>query len=155
MPPRVYNTELSPQLYSRICELRSIGWSIPRIHKQNLEIFISTIKRTLRRETSRQDNCSRPRSGAPRLLTEEQRDHLYDVAVHLNLHIKIGDLSKEVDGAVKERAIQKLMQEMVRRKWRKRQRPGLLPIQKGYNGHKHINTLLQMIDAGLNGRTSV
>ena len=101
MAARVRNTELSPQLRSRICELRSIGYSYKRIHQIHPEVPLYTVKTTCRREALRADNCSRPRSGAPKKLTPEQRDHLYDVAVHQNPHILNRDLLREVDGAVK------------------------------------------------------
>lgn len=71
--------ELSSQIRSRICELRSIGWSYGWIRRQHPEIPLGTIKTTCARERVRVDNKTRSRPGAPRKLIEEQRDHLYDI----------------------------------------------------------------------------
>ena len=119
--------ELTPQLRSRICELRSLGFSYGRIAEIHPEVSRSTIITTCRREALRNDNVTQPRSGAPRRLTDEQRDYLYDFAVHQNPHSKMRDLLAEVDGAVKKRSVQKLMREMNRRKWQQRKRPEIKP----------------------------
>lgn len=116
--------ELDPQLRSRICELKSIGWGAKRIHRQHPAIPLSTIKTTLKREKERLNCVSKPRSGRPRGLTEEQRDHLYDLTT-TNPHIKTSDMLEEVDHAVKERSIRNLLHEMGRRKWRQRRCPYL------------------------------
>ena len=97
----VRGTELSPQLRSRICELRSLRYSYTQIAKIHPEIKKSTIITTCRREAQRIDNTTLPRTGRPRILTAEQRNHLYDVAVHHNPHITVRELIQEVDGAVK------------------------------------------------------
>ena len=124
MPPqRRRNTELSPQLRSRICELRSLGYKFSKIRDIHPEFSYKTIRSTCRREATRQDNSSKPRPGPPRKLTEEMRDHLYNVVVHQNPHIKMRDLVTEVSGAVKKRSIQKLLREIDRRKWRQHARP--------------------------------
>ena len=74
--------ELSPQDRARIYELRSIGWSLNRIHKQHLEWALSTIRSTIRRAALQDNHVSRPQSGAPQKLTEEQRDYLYDITTY-------------------------------------------------------------------------
>ena len=71
MSIRRRNTELSPQLRSRICELRSLGLSYPKIYQIHPDIYLSTIKITCQRESLRINNKSRPRAGAPRKLLEE------------------------------------------------------------------------------------
>jgi len=103
--------EISPQLRSRICELRSIGYSCNRIAKIYRDIPLSSIKTICRRECIRVNNTTRPRSGRPRQLTEEQRHYLYDLVTYENPDIKNRDLVLKVDGAVKERSIQRLMRE--------------------------------------------
>ena len=103
--------ELSPQTRARICELNSIGWGYKKIHKKHPEIPLSTIKSTIYNERKRLDNHSLPRSGRPHGLTEEQRDHLYNL-VTANPDIKMRDLLESVDGAVKERSIRRLLNEM-------------------------------------------
>ena len=124
MPPqRRRNTELSPQLRSRICELRSLGYKFSKIRDIHPEVSYKTIRSTCRREATRQDNFSKPRPGPPRKLTEEMRDHLYNITVHQNPHIKMRDLVTEVNKAVKKRSIQKLLREMDRRKWQHPARP--------------------------------
>ena len=108
--------ELSPQIRSRLCELHSIGYGAKRIAKIHPEIPFNTIRTTLRREALRLENHSRPRSGAPKKLTEEQRDHVYDIITHQNPHISTADLLEEVDHAVKERSLRYLLREMGRRR---------------------------------------
>jgi transposase len=118
--------ELSPQMRSRICELKSIGWSHAKIKAMHPEIPLGTIKTTIRRERTRVDNISKPRSGRPHQLTEEQRDHIYDLS-QSRPHIKIQDLLAEIDQTVKKRSIQGLLREMGYRKWRQRNRPEIKP----------------------------
>lgn len=103
--------EMTPQMRSRICELRKIGWSALKIHRQHPTIPISTIKSTIRRESIRDDNKTLPRSGAPRKLTEEQRDLIYDL-VQTKPGITLKELVEAVDGAVQKRSIQRLLSEM-------------------------------------------
>ena len=107
--------ELSPQTRARICELNSIGWGYKKIHKKHPEIPLSTIKSTIYNERKRLDNHSLPRSGRPHGLTEEQRDHLYNL-VTANPDIKMRDLLESVDTAVNERSIRRLLKEMGHRK---------------------------------------
>jgi transposase len=120
--------ELTAQLQSRICELRSIGYSYGQIATIHPEVKRSTIITTCRREQLRDDNKTRPRSGPPRKLTEEHRDHVYDLISHQDPHIKIRDLCAEVDHVVKERSIQRLCRELDRRKWKQRLRPEITEI---------------------------
>jgi hypothetical protein len=85
-PPSLSNTlimgrrgpELSPQMRSRICKLRSLGWSYNRIKAKHPEIARTSIANTRRQEALRLDNKSQPRSGPPRVITDEQRDILYE-----------------------------------------------------------------------------
>lgn len=119
--------DLSPQTRSRICELKAYGLSYKQIHAVHHNIPLSTIKSTVLLERKRNDNQSQPRSGCPWKLTEEQRDHLYDLSVH-KPHIRIRDMLSEVDHAVKERSIHGLLNEMGRRKWKQLQRPEIHEI---------------------------
>lgn len=123
MPRR--GPELSQGARDRICELRSLGWTPSKIKAKHPEWNINTIKTTIRREKERINNASKPRTGAPRKLTEDDRDHVYDIITHINPHIKHRDLLREVDHKVKERSIRALCYEMDRRKWLQKQRPML------------------------------
>ncbi|QSS52475.1 hypothetical protein I7I53_08120 [Histoplasma capsulatum var. duboisii H88] len=118
--------ELSPQIRSRICELKSIGWSYRQIHTRHPEIPLGTIKTTIQREASRLNNESKPRSGAPYKLTEEQRDNLYSQILE-NPHTTQQDLLASVDNAIKVRSLRKLLYHMGLRKWRQRRRPEIQP----------------------------
>ena len=102
MPVR--GPELSPQLRSRICELYSLGYSYSFIAEKH-QITKSTVIKTYRLEAARVNNTTRSRSGAPRKVTAEQRDHIYDTISHTNPHIQTPDLLKEVDYTVKKRAL--------------------------------------------------
>jgi hypothetical protein len=72
--------KLSPQTRARICKLRSLGWSYNWIHEKHPEIPRTTIANTCRQEAQCLDNFSLPRPGPPRIITEGQRDMLYDTA---------------------------------------------------------------------------
>jgi hypothetical protein len=106
--------ELSPQTRSRICELRSLGWTPSRIHKKHPEIPLGTIKSTIRRKAFRNDNTTLPRSGAPRKLTQEDRDRISSIVAQ-NPQIKHKDLLREIGNKVKERTLRYLLRELGRR----------------------------------------
>ncbi|MBE3044504.1 hypothetical protein IMZ48_18435 [Candidatus Bathyarchaeota archaeon] len=77
------------------------------------EIPPSTIRTTLSRAASRGPaHASRPRTGRPRVLTAEQRDHVYDLLAHKNPEIRMRDLLEEVDFKVKARAMRLLVREL-------------------------------------------
>ncbi|KAI8683215.1 hypothetical protein LRP88_04812 [Fusarium phalaenopsidis] len=120
--------ELSPQLRARLCELRDRGYSFRQIHHCHREVPLSTIRYTIKQEAKRKENASLPRSGAPRKLTGEQRDQLYE-AVTTNPHITHQDLLASVDNAVKERSLRYLLREMDKRKWLRRKRNPLTQFQ--------------------------
>lgn len=98
--------ELSPTMRVRIVELSSERWSAPRIHRKYPQIPLSTIRSTLKAyPIGTNDFTSKPRSGRPRALTEEQRDHVYDVVNYTNPYIKIRDLLREVNDDCKKSSI--------------------------------------------------
>ena len=71
--------ELSPNLRAKICEARSLEMSYQEIalrHNIKLRTAISTVKFELQRA----QNKNRPRSGRPRLINENSRDILYELA---------------------------------------------------------------------------
>jgi transposase len=124
MPSR---KELSPQTRSRICELHSIGYGAKRIHNIHWEISLSTIKYTIKKESVRVNNQSLPRSGTPRKLSEEEKDHLYDHAIHKNPHIKIRELVNEIDHDISKDTIRRAFREMHKKKWLQKVGPEIHP----------------------------
>jgi hypothetical protein len=107
--------ELDPQLRARICELRSLGWSYDKIRAKHPDIPKSTIGDTCRKEALRLKNVSLPRSGPPRVISEEQRDLLYDTATTIP-SISYDALKAQVAPDASVRSIKRLMQEMNIRK---------------------------------------
>lgn len=103
-PRQTARRELDPQTRSRICELRSIGWSHRQIHQKYPQIPLGTIKTTLLRGNIRLNNVSRPPTGGRRRLTEEHRDRVWELAEY-QPHTKIDELVDEVDHVVKKRSI--------------------------------------------------
>lgn len=87
----------------------------------------STIQYTLTQEVKRPKQQSLPRSGTPRKLTAEDRDHIYDT-MQEKPSILIEDLPEEVDFKVHRQSIWRLTHEMGLRKWGKMQRPALTPL---------------------------
>lgn len=104
--------ELSPQTRARICKLRAYHLTYAQIQAVFPEIPLSTIRTTIARSASRPAHKSLPRTGRPRSLTEEQRDHIYDVLTHRDPTIKMRDLLAEIDFAIKPRAMRLLLREM-------------------------------------------
>lgn len=117
--------ELDPFIRTRLCELRHTAkWSYRAIQKAYPTIPLSTIHYTIRKEHERHQNHSKSRSGQPRKLTEDDRDHIHDL-VTSDPHIKQQDLLTEVDHKVKIGSIRRLLYEMDLRKWRQLERPML------------------------------
>jgi hypothetical protein len=118
--------ELSPQMRARICELRSLGWSYDRIQKKHPEIAYSTIGDTCRKEAKRLNNFSNPQSGAPRVITEDERDSLLETVI-LTPEISYEALRAQECPNASMRAMKQLLQEMNIRKWVRLKRPALTP----------------------------
>ena len=107
--------ELNPQIRARICELRSLGWSYNRIHAKHPEVPRTTIADTCRQESTHLNNTSKPRAGAPRVFTEDQRDMLYETATTAP-KISYEALQAQVAPDASIRSIKRLIQEMNLRK---------------------------------------
>ena len=107
--------ELDAQMRSRICELRSIGMPYSKIQERHPEISISTMRTTVAREKLRSNNNTKPRPGRPRKLTEDQRDHLYEI-VTKNPQMTDAELLAEVDHAIGLRTLRDLLADMKKRK---------------------------------------
>lgn len=80
-------------------------------------------------EKDRANNVSKPRSGRPRKLTEEQRDHIYN-RIAADPRVKIRTSIDEIDGAVQKRSIQCiLMRWMAGRGYRRIDRKTVIMLQ--------------------------
>jgi hypothetical protein len=113
--------ELDLQMQARICELRSIKWSYNKIHAQHPDIPRTTIADTCRREALRLKNHSLSRPGPPRVISEEQRNMLYDAAITAPA-ISYEALKAQVGTTASIRSIKRLFQDMNIRKRRKTSR---------------------------------
>ena len=114
MPRR--GKELSPQLRARVCELRSLRWSYNKIHKKHPEIPRSTIAYTCIKEAERINNFSLLRVGAPRVISETERDSLFET-VTLTPEITYEALQAQECPNTSMRLLKQLLQEMNIRKW--------------------------------------
>lgn len=112
--------ELLPQLRARICTLHEIGLSYTSIHKMHPEVPISTIKTTVNRERARVNHVSQPRRGRRPILSEAQRETVYDLATNQNPNISNADLLASVDNAVGLRSLQLLLRAMKKKKNKKK-----------------------------------
>jgi hypothetical protein len=54
------------------------------------------IRTTIQREASQENNTTKLQPGRLYSLSEEQRDHLYEIFSHVNPYIKMRDLLREV-----------------------------------------------------------
>lgn len=133
--------ELDCLTRARICELHTTnGWGATTINKRRFpDIPRSTIQYTLTQESKRQKQESLPRSGTSRKLTDEDRDHIYEL-IQNNPTISAEDLRKEVDFKVCRGSIWRLTQELGLQKWRNKQRPASTstPKPKKVAKVKHI-----------------
>ncbi|ODM15825.1 hypothetical protein SI65_08665 [Aspergillus cristatus] len=103
--------ELTPQLRSCICELHSIGWGAKRIHRKHPDIPVGTIRTTIAREHLRDNSGTRPRSGRPQKLTEENRNRLREVLTS-NPKVTNKELLEAIGYAVQKRTMQRVAQEL-------------------------------------------
>jgi hypothetical protein len=116
--------ELSPQMRSRLCELKSVGMSYSRIYAIHPEIPLSTIKSTCQMEARRVNCVSLPRQGAPRVITEDERDSMVE-AVTITPEMSYHALKAQEAPNASVRSIKRLFQEMGMRKWIRLKRPAL------------------------------
>ncbi len=93
---------LSPQIRSRICQLRALRFSYKRIHELHPEVPYSTIRYTCLREERRADNKSPPLPEVPHKLSGEHADVVDDTVQHQSRRITIQELLDSVDTAVEE-----------------------------------------------------
>jgi transposase len=100
--------ELTVDTRSRICELKSIGWSYREIQNRFPQIPLSTIKSTVLREHKRVQNASNPRSGPPKKLSEEDEERIKS-HIQQDPHVTYDDLLADVDYKVKRRSIQRFL----------------------------------------------
>ncbi len=127
MAPRREKSELSPQLRSRILELRSIGWSLQKIATKH-QLPKSTVQYTVDKAKDRPETQeSSPRRGAPRVISEDQRDALYE-AVTSTPGVSFEALQAKVAPDVSTRTIRKALHEMDLRKFKRLKRPALSEI---------------------------
>lgn len=112
------SSDLTPALRERICELHSaVHWGYKRIHKRYPWVSISTIRYTIKKEQERRIGVSKPRSGRPKKLNEEDKKRLLD-AIEDNPRVTHEDLLSEVSYKVKKDSIRRLLNCENLRKWR-------------------------------------
>jgi transposase len=77
----------------------SFGKIAAQVSRLDVVVSKSTVQTTCQREIDRVDNASKPRSGAPRVITEEERDMMFDIILHHDPYIKWRDLTRECETA--------------------------------------------------------
>jgi hypothetical protein len=83
------------QRLESICELHAIGWGYKCIHKRYPWVSLSGIRYTIKKESERRMGITKPRSGRPKKLTEEDKSRiLYVIAEQPRVTYK--DLLSEV-----------------------------------------------------------
>lgn len=118
--------ELDPQTRSRICELKLQGWSYTRLSERFPDIPVGTMKSTVRRESARENNVTKPRPGAPKKLTEDDLARIKQRILE-DPHVTIKDLLAVVDFKCHRRSIQRLLQTDEMRKGQQHQPPDIKP----------------------------
>lgn len=73
----------TPAIRERICELSAIGWGYKRIHQRYPTISLSTIRCTIKKEPERRQGVSKPKSGRPQKLSDDQKGRA-STAIHEN-----------------------------------------------------------------------
>lgn len=107
--------ELTPQMRSRLCELKSQGFSYRKIQQIYPQIPKSTIVYTVQMEKTRDDCKSLRRLGRPPLISEEERQLLYSMLKE-NPDVRNSDLLAAINHKCGLRSLQKLLQSMNLRK---------------------------------------
>ena len=124
MPPRTKRPDLSPQLRGRILELHSLGWSLQKIATKH-ELAKSTVQYTVTKAKERSiTQESAPRQGAPRVISDDERDALFE-AIILTPEMTYEALQAQEAPNASVRSIKRLFQEMNIRKWKRLKRPAL------------------------------
>ena len=119
--------QLAPYERVQLVQLKSIGWTYPRIHERFPHIPIGTIRTTIRRSSIRGPSQETlPQSGTPQKLTDQDKSLLYR-AVEENPRIKYSELLALVDYKVSRQTIWRLFQSSNCRKWLVLRRPELKP----------------------------
>lgn len=126
--------ELSPTLRARICELRDIGWTYRQIHQRYPDIPLSTIHYTVKKETQRNDQASKSRSGRPKVISPIEQQRLLNL-IEEDHHIKMRELSQAAQSCPSVRTVQRLFRELHIQKWKQRNRPEITPE----NAEKRLN----------------
>ena len=127
MPRTPGAKELGPTLRARICELHSIGWGYKRIHQKHPSISISTIRNTIKLESSRSNQHTLSRSGGPKKLSPLQENELLKKAEE-DEHIKMRELQDAVNNSVSKSTVRRVFQNQHKRKWIQRKWPEIQPI---------------------------
>ena len=118
MPVRL---ELTLAIRERIYKLRAIGWSYRRIYIRYLQIPLSIIKYTIKKEPERKASVSKLRSGRLSKLDITDKARLFEV-ITKNPKITYEDLLAEVSYKVKIDLIRRLLNTENHRKQRYIQR---------------------------------
>ncbi|KFY81201.1 hypothetical protein V499_00027 [Pseudogymnoascus sp. VKM F-103] len=119
--------ELSVETRVRILELHDIGWSLQKIatkHTLSKATVQSTISKARERERVNGGQSSLPRLGAPRVITEDERDAIMENTIQ-NPYVTHEELRKKHAPQLSLRTMQRLCHEMDRRKWMCLRRPAL------------------------------
>jgi transposase len=66
----------------------SYGKIAAQVSRLRREVSWYTVRTTCEREIERVDNASKPRTGRPRVILEEERDKMYDIVEHEDPFIK-------------------------------------------------------------------
>ncbi|KAK8073421.1 hypothetical protein PG994_004320 [Apiospora phragmitis] len=93
-------------------DLASLGWGARAIRTRYPHLALSTIKRTIKMEKLHTENASLPKTGRPRLLTEEERDDIYDVVKHQNPDVTYQELLQRLGGKVQKSTLRAYCREM-------------------------------------------
>ena len=125
MPRTPRSKELDPTTRARICELHSIGWGYKRIHSKYSFVSLSTIRNTIKSESSRSNQRSLSRSGAPKKLSPHQEAEL--IKVEEDEHIKMRELQNAVN-SVSKSTVKRLFRNIHKHKWIQCKLPELQPI---------------------------
>jgi hypothetical protein len=91
------------------------------------DIPISTIRDTIKYEQERTNQRSKPHSGTLIKLIDEDKQKLIDLKIQ-NPYIRYIGLQNAIDNRVTIRTIQRMFQQIYKRKWKQYKRPEILPL---------------------------
>ncbi|KAJ5722387.1 hypothetical protein N7488_000422 [Penicillium malachiteum] len=116
--------ELDAYTRTQICTLKHTGLTYKQIQLQFPNIPFNTLKSTIQREKNCVKNETSPRSGRPKIITDNDKAVIF-AEIDRNPRVKIADLLAKLEVECWAKTLMNCLRECNMRKWRVLKRPDL------------------------------